>query len=244
VAAASGGPLEQFEIHHIVPIYLKGLDVSFTNSALLMCIAVALIVAFMSFSMRGAQLVPTRWQSMAEYSYEFIADMVRDSAGTDGMRYFPFIFSLFMFILVGNLIGLFPYSYAFTSQVIVTAALALIVFIGVTIIAFARHGFKFFTFFFPEGAPIFMAPLLVPIEIVSYLSRPFSLAIRLFANVMAGHTMLAVFAGFVVSLGLFGVLPVLFDSVLMVFEVFIGSLQAYIFAILACIYLHDALYMH
>jgi F-type H+-transporting ATPase subunit a len=244
VAVQNAGPLEQFEIHPLIPIHIGGYDVSFTNSALVMCVAVALITIFMMLSMRDARLVPSRSQSVAEYSYEFVANMVRDSAGTDGVRYFPYIFSLFMFILVGNLIGLLPYSYAFTSQVIVTAGLAVAVFIAVTIVAFVRHGLHFFGFFFPEGAPVFMAPLLVPIEIISYLSRPFSLAIRLFANVMAGHTMLAVFASFVVGLGLFGFLPVLFDSVLLVFEVFIGSLQAYIFAVLACLYLHDALYMH
>ena len=244
MAVEKASPLEQFEIHRIIPIHFGRLDASFTNSALLMCIVVVLVTAFMVLSMRGARLVPSRWQSMAELSYEFVADMVRDSAGSDGVRYFPFVFTLFMFILFGNLIGLIPYSFTITSHVIVTAALALAVFIGVTIIAFIRHGFHFFTFFFPEGAPVFMAPLLVPIEILSYLSRPFSLAIRLFANMMAGHTMLAVFAGFVVSLGLFGVLPIAFDAVLIAFEVFIGVLQAYVFAVLTCIYLHDALYMH
>jgi len=244
VAVEKAGPLEQFEIHRIIPIHFGGLDASFTNSALLMCIVVVLVTAFMVLSMRGARLVPSRWQSMAELSYEFVANMVRDSAGSDGVRYFPFVFTLFMFILFGNVIGLIPYSFTVTSHIIVTAALALVVFIGVTIIAFIRHGFHFFTFFFPEGAPVFMAPLLVPIEILSYLSRPFSLSIRLFANMMAGHTMLAVFAGFVVSLGLFGVLPIAFDAVLIAFEVFIGVLQAYVFAVLTCIYLHDALYMH
>ena len=244
MAVEKAGPLEQFEIHRIIPIHFGRLDASFTNSALLMCIVVVLITAFMVLSMRGARLVPSRWQSMAELSYEFVANMVRDSAGSDGARYFPFVFTLFMFILFGNVIGLIPYSFTVTSHIIVTAALAIVVFIGVTIIAFIRHGFHFFTFFFPEGAPVFMAPLLVPIEILSYLSRPFSLSIRLFANMMAGHTMLAVFAGFVVSLGLFGVLPIVFDSVLIGFEVFIGVLQAYVFAVLTCIYLHDALYMH
>lgn len=244
MAANKTSPLEQFTIHRIVPIHIGRLDASFTNSALLMCIVVGLVVAFMALSMRGARLVPSRWQSMAELSYEFIANMVRDNAGAAGARYFPFVFTLFMFILFSNLVGLFPFSYTVTSQFIVTAGLAVTVFIGVTIIAFARHGFHFFTFFFPEGAPVIMAPLLVPIEIISYLSRPFSLAIRLFANMMAGHIMLAVFAGFVVSLGLFGVLPILFDSVLIGFEVFIGILQAYVFAILACLYLNDALYMH
>ena len=244
MAAGQAGPLEQFEIHNLIPIHLGGVDASFTNSALLMCIIVVLVTAFMVLSMRGASIVPTRWQSMAELLYEFVANMVRESAGNEGAKYIPFVFTLFMFILFSNLIGLVPYSFTVTSQVIVTAALALTVFIGVTIIAFARHGFHFFTFFFPEGAPIFMAPLLVPIEIISYISRPFSLSIRLFANMMAGHTMLAVFAGFVVSLGLFGVLPILFDSVLIAFEVFIGVLQAYVFAVLTCLYLNDALHMH
>lgn len=244
MAVGKASPLEQFEIHRIIPIHIGRLDASFTNSALLMCVVVALITAFMALSMQGARLVPSRWQSMAELAYEFVANMVRDNAGADAAKYLPFIFTLFMFILFSNLLGLIPYSYTVTSQVVVTAALALAVFIGVTIIAFVRHGVHFFTFFFPEGAPLFMAPLLVPIEIISYLSRPFSLSIRLFANMMAGHIMLAVFAGFVVSLGLFGFLPIVFDSVLIGFEVFIGVLQAYVFAILACLYLHDALYMH
>lgn len=244
MAVEKAGPLEQFEIHRIIPIHFGRLDASFTNSALLMCIVVVLITAFMVLSMRGARLVPSRWQSMAELSYEFVANMVRDSAGSDGARYFPFVFTLFMFILFGNLIGLIPYSFTITSHIIVTAGLALVVFIGCTIIAFIRHGWHFLTFFFPEGAPVIMAPLLVPIEIISYLSRPFSLSIRLFANMMAGHTMLAVFAGFVVSLGFFGVLPIAFDAVLIAFEVFIGLLQAYVFAVLTCIYLHDSLYMH
>ena len=158
MAVEKASPLEQFEIHRIIPIHFGRLDASFTNSALLMCIVVVLVTAFMVLSMRGARLVPSRWQSMAELSYEFVADMVRDSAGSDGVRYFPFVFTLFMFILFGNLIGLIPYSFTITSHVIVTAALALAVFIGVTIIAFIRHGFHFFTFFFPEGAPVFMAP--------------------------------------------------------------------------------------
>jgi len=242
--AGKAGPLEQFQIHRLIPIHLGGVDVSFTNAALLMCVIVVLVTTFMVLSTRAAKLIPTRWQSMAELAYEFVANMVVESAGIGAAKYVPFVFTLFMFILFANLIGLVPYSFTVTSQVIVTAALALTVFIGVTIIAFAKHGFHFFTFFFPEGAPILMAPLLVPIEIVSYLSRPFSLAIRLFANMMAGHTMLAVFAGFVVSLGLFGILPILFDSVLIAFEIFIGVLQAYVFTILTCLYLNDALHMH
>lgn len=244
MAVGQFGPLEQFVIRRIIPIQLGPVDASFTNAALLMCIIVVLITAFVVLSMRNAKLVPSRWQSMAEFSYEFVVNMVHESAGHEAARYVPFVFTLFMFILFGNILGLFPFSFTVTSQIVVTAALAIAVFIGVTIIAFARHGLHFCTFFFPEGAPIIMAPLLVPIEIVSYLSRPYSLSIRLFANMMAGHTMLAVFAGFVVSLGFFGILPILFDTILIAFEVFIAALQAYVFAILTCIYLDDALHMH
>ena len=237
-------PVEQFKLKPLVPIEVGGMDLSFTNSALFMAVAVVLAGVFLTQSMRGRHLVPNRWQSMAELSYEFIANMVREQVGSDGRPFFPFIFALFMFILLGNLLGMVPYSYTFTSQIIVTFAMAITVFIGVTLVAIIRHGVHFLTFFFPSGAPIYMAPLLIPIEILSYLSRPISLSVRLFANMMAGHTMMKVFGGFVVALGVFGVAPMLVLIALTGFEILVAVLQAYVFTILTCIYLRDALHLH
>jgi F-type H+-transporting ATPase subunit a len=170
--------------------------------------------------------------------------MVRENIGTEGMEFFPLIFSIFMFVLLGNLIGLVPYTFTFTGQIVVTFALAIFVFLLVTVVAFIRHGIHFFTFFFPKGAPIVMAPILVPIEIISYLSRPVSLGIRLFANMMAGHTMMAVFAGFTVTLGLFGFLPLAVNVALYGLEFIVAALQAYVFTILSCLYLRDAIHLH
>ncbi len=238
------GPLEQFEIKALVPIRVGTLDASFTNASLFMAIAVVAVTVFVVGGMRGRALVPGRWQSMAELSYEFIAGMVRENVGSEGRRYFPFIFSLFMFILLGNLLGLVPYSFTFTSHIIVTFAMAAFVFLLVTVVAVVRHGLRFFTYFFPEGAPVAMAPLIIPIEILSYLSRPVSLSIRLFANMMAGHTMLKVFALFTVSMGVFGVAPLAVNVALTGFEVLVAVLQAYVFTILTCLYLHDAVHLH
>ncbi len=237
-------PLEQFEIHTLVPIQLGGVDASFTNSGLFMVLAVTGITLFLTLGMRARRLVPGRWQSMAEVSYEFIASMVRDNVGKEGRAYFPFIFSLFMFILFANLLGMLPYSFTFTSHIIVTFSLAITVFVGVTAIGFAKHGLKFFGLLLPQGVPWYLAPLLIPIELLSYLIRPVSLSIRLFANMMAGHTMLKVFAGFVVPLGAFGIVPWVFVAALMGLEFLIAFLQAFVFTILSCIYLNDALNMH
>jgi F-type H+-transporting ATPase subunit a len=243
--AGGHSPLEQFEIQRLIPIDLGGLDLSFTNSALFMLIAVALITLFLTYAMRTRSLVPGRLQSMAELSYEFIANMIRENVGTEGRRYFPFIFTLFMFILFGNLLGMIPYSFTYTSHIIVTFAMAAVVFIGVTVIGFVRHGAKFLKLFVPSGVPIFLLPLLVVIEILSYLTRPISLSVRLFANMMAGHTMLKVFGGFVVSLGfLAGWAPLAFVVALTGLEIGIAVLQAYVFTILTCIYLNDAIHVH
>ena len=238
-------PLEQFEIHRLIPIEIGGVDVSFTNSSLWMVIAITLVTLFLTLSVRRRALVPGRWQSLAELAYEFIANMIRDNVGQEGRRFFPFIFTLFMFILFGNMLGLIPYSFTYTSHIIVTATLALTVFLGITIVGIVRHGLRFFTFFMPQGAPAAMMPLMIPIEILSYLSRPVSLSIRLFANMMAGHTMLKVFAGFVVVLGLFGGwAPLLVDVALTGFELLIAFLQAYVFTILTCLYLNDTIHLH
>jgi F-type H+-transporting ATPase subunit a len=243
--AGGHSPLEQFQIKRLIPIDIGGLDLSFTNSALFMLIAVALVTLFLTYAMRTRALVPGRLQSMAELSYEFIANMIRENVGTEGRQYFPFIFTLFMFILFGNLLGMMPYSFTYTSHIIVTFAMAAVVFVGVTVIGFVRHGAKFLKLFVPSGVPVFLLPLLVLIEILSYLTRPISLSVRLFANMMAGHTMLKVFAGFVVSLGLLaGWAPLAFVVALTGLEIGIAFLQAYVFAILTCIYLNDAIHLH
>ncbi len=237
-------PLKQFEVHPLVPIHLGDVDASFTNAGLFMVLAVAAVTLFLTMSMRRHALVPGRWQSIAEISYEFIAAMIRDNIGAEGRRYFPFIFSLFMFILFGNLLGLIPYSFTFTSHLIVTFAMAITVFVGVTVIGFLKHGLRYFGLFLPAGVPWYIAPLLIPIELLSYLTRPVSLSLRLFANMTAGHTMLKVFAGFVVALGVAGVVPLVFVAALTGLELLIAFLQAYVFTILSCIYLNDALNMH
>jgi len=238
-------PLEQFTIKTLVPIQLGQIDASLTNSGLFMVLTVATISLFLSLSMRKRLLVPGRWQSLAEISYEFIAGMIRDNVGSEGRKYFPFVFSLFMFILFANLIGLIPYAFTFTSHIVVTFAMALVVFLGVTVIAIARHGLHFFSFFLPSGIPMLMAPVLVPIEVLSYLSRPISLSIRLFANMMAGHTMMKVFAGFVIPLGIFGGwAPLSVDVALTAFEFLVAFLQAYVFTVLTCLYLNDAINLH
>jgi len=237
-------PIEQFKIKELVPFEPAGVDLSFTNSSAFMMIAVGLVVVFLTYSMRGRQLVPSRWQSMAELSYEFIANMVRSNVGSEGRPYFPLIFSLFMFVLFGNLLGMVPYSYTFTSQIVVTFALAIAVFIGVTILGLVKHGLSFFKLFFPAGVPIYLAPILVPIEIVSYFVRPVSLSVRLFANMMAGHTMMKVFGGFVAALGILGVAPLAMLVALTGFEIMVACLQAYVFTILTCLYLNDAIHLH
>jgi F-type H+-transporting ATPase subunit a len=242
--AAHSSPLAQFTIEQIVPLHLGGVDISYTNAALMMTIVVVLIVALMLAATRRARLVPNRLQSVAELCYEFAARMVEENLGPEGRKFFPFIFSLFMFVLLGNLISLVPWSFSFTAQIVVTAALALFVFALVTVVALVRHRLHFFTFFFPPGAPRIMAPLIVPIEIVSYLARPVTLAIRLFANMMAEHALMVIFAGFAVSLGYFFFLPVLVDVAIYALEVIVFSLQAYIFAVLTVLYLRDAIYLH
>ncbi len=241
--AEGHSPLEQFAIKRLVPLDIGGVDASITNSTVFMAIAVALITLFLVLSMSGRALVPGRWQSMAELSYEFIARMIRDNVGSGGRQYFPFIFTLFMFILFGNLRGLIPYTFTVTSHIIVTFALAMVVFIGVTIVGFAKHGSHFLRLFVPSGVPVALLPLIVVIEVISYLTRPISLSVRLFANMMAGHTMLKVFGGFVVALGFIGGwAPLAFIVALTGLEIGIAFLQAYVFAILTCIYLNDAMH--
>jgi F-type H+-transporting ATPase subunit a len=237
-------PLEQFEIHRLVPLHVAGIDISYTNSSLLMTIVVLAVTALIVFGTRGASLVPGRIQSAAEMLYEFVVDMVDTNAGHGARPFVPFIFTLFMFILFANLFGLIPWSFTVTSHIIVTFSLAAVVFIGVTIIGIVRHGAHFLRLFVPEGVPPALLVLLVPIEILSYFIRPFTLAIRLFANMLAGHTMLAIFGGFAAAVGLFAILPVGINIALFGLEILVAVLQAYVFAILSCLYLHDALHLH
>ena len=237
-------PIEQFEIKNILDLDLGIVNASFTNSALLMVIAVGLITLLLVMGVRRRSLVPGRWQSIVELAYDFVASMIRTNVGSDGRPYFPFIFSLFMFILFGNMLGMLPYSFTFTSHLAVTLGMALVVFIGTTVIAFAKHGFRFFSFFLPHGTPWYVAPLLVPIEILSYFTRPVSLSLRLFANMTAGHTLLKVFGGFIVAMGVAGIIPAAAVVALTGLELVVAFLQAYVFAILSCIYLNDALHMH
>lgn len=238
-------PLAQFEIRRLVPLQFGGYDLSFTNSAAFMVLAAVLITVFFTATLGARAMVPGRLQSLQEMAYEMIAGMLRDNVGSEGRPYFPFIFTLFMFILFCNLIGMIPFTFTVTSHIIVTFALALVVFVGVTIIGFARHGFRFLGLFVPSGVPMALLPVLVPIEVISYFVRPISLSVRLFANMMAGHTMLKVFAGFVISLGLAGGwAPLLFIVALTGLEIGIAILQAYVFTILTCLYLNDAIHLH
>jgi F-type H+-transporting ATPase subunit a len=237
-------PIEQFEIKRFLDLDLGIVDASFTNSSMLMVIAVSLITLLLVMGVRRRSLVPGRWQSIVELAYDFVASMIRTNVGSDGRPYFPFIFSLFMFILFGNMLGMLPYSFTFTSHLAVTLGMALVVFIGTTVIAFAKHGFRFFSFFLPHGTPWYVAPLLVPIEILSYFTRPVSLSLRLFANMTAGHTLLKVFGGFIVAMGVAGIIPAAAVVALTGLELVVAFLQAYVFAILSCIYLNDALHMH
>ena len=242
--AGGHSPLEQFEIRQLVPLDVGGYDIAFTNSALMMVIACALTVLLMTLGGRKFRLVPGRFQALAEMCYEFCANLLRDTVGNEGRRYFPFIFTLFMFILFGNMLGMIPYSFTFTSHIIVTFVMAMVVFIGVTVLGFVKHGIRFFGFFVPPGVSVVLWPLMIPIEIISYLSRPISLAVRLFANMTAGHTMLKVFAGFVPVLGAAGIFPLAFATALTGLEVLIAFLQAYVFTVLTCLYISDALHLH
>ena len=239
-------PMHQFEVYKIGPeINLSGVNLSFTNASLFMIISSILILLLLFFGTKKKSLIPSKIQFVTEMSYTFVAKMINDTAGQSAKSFFPFIFTLFMFVLFSNMIGMLPYSFTVTSHIIVTFVLAAIVFMGVTILGFAKHGFKYLELFVPKDVPIALLPLIIIIEIISYLSRPVSLSVRLFANMMAGHTMLKVFGGFVISLGLLGGwLPLGFSVALTGLEILVAFLQAYVFAILTCIYLNDALNLH
>ena len=239
-------PMHQFKVYKIGPeITLGEINLSFTNASLFMAITAILILSFLFLGTKRKALIPSKMQLIAEMSYTFVAKMINDTAGSNAKSFFPFVFTLFMFVLFANMVGMLPYSFTVTSHIIVTFVLATIVFIGVTVIGFAKHGIKYLQLFVPKGVPVVLLPLIVVIEIISYLSRPVSLSVRLFANMMAGHTMLKVFGGFVISLGLLGGwLPLGFSVALTGLEILVAFLQAYVFAILTCIYLNDALNLH
>ena len=242
----AANPMSQFEVYSIGPkIQIGSFDLSFTNSSLFMVLTVAVISLFFIAATQKKSLVPNKMQLIAEMAFEFVSKMISETAGKDARPYFPFILSLFLFVLVANLLGMLPYSFTVTSHIIVTFALAFFIFIGVTIVGFAKHGISYLKLFVPSGVPIFLLPLIIVIEVISYLSRPVSLSVRLFANMMAGHTMLKVFGGFVVSLGILGGwLPLGSAVALTGLELLVAFIQAYVFAILTCIYLNDALNLH
>lgn len=239
-------PLSQFEVKKITDWKIGNYDVSLTNSALYMIIATFLVIVFMLFSTRKKSLVPSRLQTIAEGVYNFVGDIIKGTIGEEGAKFFPLVFSLFTFILLCNLLGMTPYSFTATSQVVVTLTLAMLAFLTITIFAIVRNGFGgFLHMFLPSGVPLWMAPVIFLIEFFSFLIRPVTLSVRLFANMVAGHVLLKVVAGFILSLGLiFGTLPFLFSVIMIGFEVFVAVLQAYIFAILVCAYIGETTRAH
>jgi len=242
--------MEQFEVTPIIPLHIGSYDVSFTNQSLWMCIVAGAVSLFMAVAMSNRRLVPSRMQSMAEMSYEFVANMINLAAGEDGLKFFPFIFTIFLFIATSNFFGLIPGAFTVTSQILVTLSLTMLVILTVIVTGFIKHGFGFLKLFVPN-APAIMLPLLIPLEVISFCTRPMSLSVRLFANMLAGHTMLKVMAGFVVALGgaggilsLLSVAPMALIVAVYALEFLVAFLQAYVFAILSCIYLSEALHLH
>jgi F-type H+-transporting ATPase subunit a len=249
VAADKVDPIHQFHINPLVPIHVGGYDLSFTNSSLLMVVTIVLGGAFIYFTTSSRGLVPGRAQSITEMTYEFVASMLHDSAGSQGMKFFPFVFTLFVFVLLANLLGMFPYFITVTSHLIVTAALALFVFFLVMFVGFWKNGLHFLKLFVPSGIPMALIPLVVAIEVISFFTRPVSHSVRLFANMLAGHITLKVFSGFVFSMSSLGaigivgsILPLGMAVGLTGLEFLIAFLQAYVFAMLTCIYINDAIH--
>lgn len=239
------GPIEQFEIKKLLPIEINGYDISFTNSSLCMVITVLAVVAVFAFCLRKRALIPGAAQCVSESAYEFIYNLVMENIGKEGLKYLPFILSLFLYVVTGNLLGLFPYSFTFTSHIAAVGSLSLLALFVNICVGIKNKKWGYLRTFFPKGIPWAMAPLIIPIEIISLLSKPFSLTVRLVANMTVGHIMLKSIAGFVVGLGLLGgEIPLTFAGLVVAFEIFIGMLQAYIYTILSCIYLGDAIHSH
>lgn len=246
--AATPNPIEQFGIHRMMEMQFGGVDASFTNASMYMAIVVALLLGLMLIGTSRRQLVPGRLQAVGEMIYEFVANMVRQTIGDDGMKFFPFVFTLFTFVLLANLIGLVPWSFTVTSQIVVTASLALCVMATVIVYGLFKHGLKFLNLFIPHGVPKAVLVILVPIEVISFLSRPVSLSVRLFANMLAGHITLQVFGAFVLGLlgaGFWSVLsplPLAATVAMFALELLVACLQAFVFSVLTCVYLRDALH--
>lgn len=237
-------PMEQFTIKPLIPLEINGFDISFTNSSLCMVIAVVVSSLVLGFCLRKRTIVPGVAQSIPESLYEFIANLIKENIGREGLKYFSFIFSLFLFVVCGNLIGLFPYAFTYTSHLAAVGGLSLIALMFNIGIGIKRKKLGYLRTFLPKGIPLALAPLIVPIEMISFLSKPFSLTVRLVANMTVGHIMLKIIAGFIVGLGFLGIVPFAFDACIIVFEIFIALLQAFIYTVLSCIYLGDALHEH
>ncbi len=242
-------PLHQFQIHKIIPLSLGSWDISYTNSALWMTIGLGVVCLFFYVSLKKEAIVPGRLQASAELVFTFLTGMVKTYIGREGMPFFPFIFTLFWFVLMGNLLGLIPYSFTYTSHIAVTFSLAIVAFLAANVAGFRKHGLGMFHLFLPKGIPIFLAPLMIVIELISYLARPFSLSIRLFANMMAGHLILKLFASFSVmlagsSLAVLGVVPLLLNIGVTGLEFLVAVLQTYVFTLLTCLYINDAINLH
>ncbi len=234
-------PFEQFELKKIIPLKWNDFDLSFTNSALCMFITVAVIITVMAVCLRKRSVVPSMPQAFSEMIYKLIDSIISETLGKDGIKYFSFVFALFTFILLGNLLGLFPYSFTFTSHITAVGTLSLFFLLLNVVLGLKRRGLEYFHTFFPAGVPSVIAPLIVPIEIISNLSRPFSLTIRLVVNMSVGHIILKVLGAFVVSMGIFGFLPLIGDMCIIAFEMFVALLQAYIYTVLSCVYLGMAI---
>ena len=237
-------PMEQFTVKPIIPLEFKGIDISFTNSALCMVIAVVASTLLLGLCIRKRSIIPTAAQSIPESLYSFISSLIKENVGREGMKYFSFIFSLFLFVAFGNIIGLFPYAFTYTSHLAAVGGLSVIALLFNVCIGIKKKRIGFLRTFLPRGIPLALAPLIIPIEMISYLSKPFSLTVRLVANMTVGHIMLKIIAGFILALGIGGIVPFAFDACFIVFEIFIALLQAFIYTVLSCIYLGDALHEH
>ena len=237
-------PMEQFKIEPIIPIQVGGYDISFTNSSLFMVLAVVLATLLLAFCLRRRTVIPSLAQSVPESLYDFVAGLLRENVGVEGLKYFPFIFTIFMFVAFGNVLGLFPYAFTFTSHLAAVGTLSVISLLFNIGIGIKKKRLGYLRTFLPRGIPLVLAPLIIPIEMISYLSKPFSLTVRLVANMTVGHIMLKIIAGFIMAAGVLGVVPFVFDAGIVVFEIFIGLLQAFIYTVLSCIYLSEALHQH
>ena len=237
-------PIEQFAIKEIVPLQLNGHDISFTNSSLCMVISALAVIVVLSLCLRKRSLIPGKAQCIPESAYEMIYNLMYKNIGKDGMKYFSFIFTMFLFVMTGNLVGLFPYSFTFTSHIAAVGALSGLALIFNMCVGIKKKKWGYLRTFLPRGVPLALAPLIIPIEVISMLSKPFSLSLRLVANMVVGHVVLKILAGFVVMMGVMGIIPLFFDGCIIIFEIFIACLQAYIYTTLSCIYLSEAVHYH